>query len=113
MMFADDVILMSSTAKGLQRSFDVAGEFAKVWRFKYNLGVDKTAVMVFGGVREGGSWCVGECNTGGAELSVFGCQVGEWCEQVEGKEVGTVKEGVRGLLEGVGTGDEGGVTDGG
>jgi len=58
LMFADDVILMSSTAKGLQRSFDVAGEFAKVWRFKYNLGVDKTAVMVFGGVREGESWCV-------------------------------------------------------
>ena len=56
LMFADDIVILSSTRQGLQRSFDIAGEFSKRWRFKFNFGTDKTAVMVFGGVREGEGW---------------------------------------------------------
>lgn len=56
LMFADDVVLLSDTAAGLQRSFEMAGWFAWRWRFKFNFGVDKSAVMVFGGAREGERW---------------------------------------------------------
>ena len=56
LMFADDIVMLSSTARGLQRSFDIAGAFSKHWRFKFNFGTDKTAVMVFGGVRGREEW---------------------------------------------------------
>jgi hypothetical protein len=56
LMFADDVVMLASTAAGLQRSFDIAGRFGWRWRFKFNFGQDKSAVMVFGGVRDGERW---------------------------------------------------------
>jgi hypothetical protein len=56
LMFADDVVMLASSWQALQRAFDIAGKFSKKWRFKFNFGVDKTAVMVFGGVREGEEW---------------------------------------------------------
>ena len=56
LMFADDVVMVASTAAGLQRSLDLAGEYSRKWRFHFNFGQDKTAVMVFGGVREGEKW---------------------------------------------------------
>jgi hypothetical protein len=46
LLFADDIIMVDSSALGLQKSFDVAGAFARKWRFRYNFGPDKTAVMV-------------------------------------------------------------------
>ena len=56
LMFADDVVLLSSTKEGLQRSLDIAGDFSRKWRFKFNFGRDKTAVMVFGGTGREESW---------------------------------------------------------
>jgi hypothetical protein len=56
LMFADDVILVATTKEGLQRSLEVAEWFARRWRFSYNFGPDKTAVLVAGGVREGEEW---------------------------------------------------------
>ena len=58
LMFADDIVMLASTREGLQRSFDIAGEFSKRWRFKFNFGADKTAVMVFGGRRGGEAWAL-------------------------------------------------------
>lgn len=60
LMFADDVVMMASSAEDLQRCFDVVYNFSRRWRFKYNFGVDKTAVMVCGGVGAGESWTLGE-----------------------------------------------------
>jgi hypothetical protein len=56
LMFADDVILVATTKEGLQRSLEVAEWFARRWRFSYNFGPDKTAVLVAGGAREGEEW---------------------------------------------------------
>jgi hypothetical protein len=61
LMFADDVILVAETKEGLQRSFEVAEWFARRWRFSYNFGPDKTAVVVAGGVREGEEWMLCVC----------------------------------------------------
>ena len=35
-------------------------EYSRRWRFRFNFGPDKSAVMVFGGVREGEEWWLGE-----------------------------------------------------
>ena len=56
LMFADDVVMMASSAAELQRCFEAVGRFSVRWRFKFNFGQDKTAVMVRGGVREGERW---------------------------------------------------------
>ena len=58
LMFADDVVMLADSAAGhgLQRSFDLAGWFGWRWRFKFNFGEDKSAVMVFGGAKEGERW---------------------------------------------------------
>jgi hypothetical protein len=60
MMFADDVVLLADTAEGLQSSLERAWGFSQKWRFDYNFGVDKSAVVVFGGVREGEKWVLGD-----------------------------------------------------
>ena len=65
LMFADDVVMMASSAAELQRCFDAVARFSVRWRFKFNFGVDKTAVMVCGGVREGERW-----ELGGREVEV-------------------------------------------
>jgi hypothetical protein len=49
LLFADDVILADTSAVGLQKTFDVAGAYGRRWRFNFNFGKDKTAVMVCGG----------------------------------------------------------------
>ena len=56
LMFADDVVVMASSAGELQRMFDVLSRFAQRWRFKFNFGADKTAVMVCGGMVGGYKW---------------------------------------------------------
>ena len=42
-------MILDKTREGLHKSVDVASAFSKKWRFAYNFGRDKTAVMVFGG----------------------------------------------------------------
>ena len=59
LMFADDVVLIASSAIELQRMFDVLSRFAQRWRFKFNFGADKTAVMVCGDMVAGYSWVLG------------------------------------------------------
>jgi hypothetical protein len=56
LMFADDVVMLADTAAGLQRSFELAGWYGWRWRFKFNFGEDKSAVMVFGGAKKGEKW---------------------------------------------------------
>ena len=59
LMFADDVVLMATSASELQRMFDVVSRFAHRWRFKFNFGTDKTAVMVCGDQIGGYEWTLG------------------------------------------------------
>jgi hypothetical protein len=59
LMFADDVVVIASSAGELQRMFDVLGRFAQRWRFKFNFGADKTAVMVCGDMGLGYKWVLG------------------------------------------------------
>ena len=49
LLFADDVVILDSSKEGLQASLDVAWEYSRRWRFEYNFGKDKSAVVVFGG----------------------------------------------------------------
>ena len=53
------LVLLADTAEGLQRSLDRAWGFSRKWRFDYNF---KSAVVVFGGVREGEQWMLGDIN---------------------------------------------------
>jgi len=55
-MFADDIVMIASSAEELQRMFDCVGLYGVRWRFKFNFGVDKTAVLVCGGVYDGETW---------------------------------------------------------
>ena len=59
LMFVDDVVMVASSVEGLQRMFDVVAAYGRRWRFKYNFGPNKTAVMVCGGVRAGEGWVLG------------------------------------------------------
>ena len=49
LLYADDIILFSETADGLQRGFDILADYCNIWKLKVN--VNKTKVMVF---RKGG-----------------------------------------------------------
>ena len=62
LMIADDVVMVASTAAGLQRSLDLAGEYIRRWRFHFNFGQDTTAV----------NWCLVERERGRS-----GCWQGE------------------------------------
>ena len=60
LLFADDIVIVDESAEGLQKSLDVAFAYSLKWRFKYNHGEDKSAVMVFGKRRKGERCCLGE-----------------------------------------------------
>jgi hypothetical protein len=49
LLFADDIVIVDSSKEGLQQSLDVAWAYSRRWRFEFNHGEDKSAVMVFGG----------------------------------------------------------------
>jgi hypothetical protein len=49
LMYADDMVLVADTKEGLQRSINLAYEYSKRWRFLFNVGKDKTEVVVFHG----------------------------------------------------------------
>ena len=49
LMYADDMVLLADSREGLQRSIDAAFEFSRRWRFLFNVGKDKTEIMVFHG----------------------------------------------------------------
>jgi hypothetical protein len=49
LMYADDMVLMADTKEGLQRSINLAYEYSKRWRFLFNVGKDKTEIVVFHG----------------------------------------------------------------
>jgi hypothetical protein len=59
LLFADDIVLLDESAEGLQRSLDVAYAYSLRWRYRYNCGKDKSAVMVFGGSRKKERWWLG------------------------------------------------------
>ena len=50
LMYADDMVLLSEDSQGLQKSLDIAFEYSQKWRFQFNLGKDKTEIMIYRGV---------------------------------------------------------------
>lgn len=36
LLFADDIVLLAETSKGLQRMLEEVGEYSKNWRFRLN-----------------------------------------------------------------------------
>lgn len=46
LLFADDILLLSETKKGMDRLLAIAAEYARKWRFSFN--AEKSAIMVFG-----------------------------------------------------------------
>ena len=46
--FADDIVLLATSALQLQMMLDAVAEYARTWRFKFNPGLSKTAVIIFG-----------------------------------------------------------------
>ena len=48
--YADDLLLVSETKEGLQRLFNVVGDFCQFSGLKLNMGKDKTAWMQANGV---------------------------------------------------------------
>ena len=49
LMFADDVVVLESSAEALRQTLRVVWEYSQRWRFRFNFGKDKSAVMVVGG----------------------------------------------------------------
>ena len=49
LMYADDMVLLADTQEGLQRSITLAYEYSRRWRFLFNVGKDKTEIMIFHG----------------------------------------------------------------
>ena len=49
LMYADDMVLLADSKEGLQRSIDAAFEYSRKWRFLFNVGKDKTEIMIFHG----------------------------------------------------------------
>jgi hypothetical protein len=45
LLYADDIILLSESAKGLQKSLDILKTYCDKWNLKINIG--KTKVIVF------------------------------------------------------------------
>ena len=60
LLFADDIVLLADSQEGLQRSLDIAWRYSRRWRFNFNLGKDKSEVMVLGGQVPGERFCLGE-----------------------------------------------------
>ena len=46
LMFADDVVLIARSARGLQRSLDIASGYSRLWNFRFNVGRGKSEGMV-------------------------------------------------------------------
>lgn len=60
LLFADDIVILDETPEGLQKSLDVAYKYSLKWRFKFNCGKDKSAVIVFGRKKKGLKWSLGD-----------------------------------------------------
>ena len=60
LMFADDIVLLSDSQEGLQRSLNIAWQYSRKWRFNFNLGTSKSEVMVVGGRVTGQQFWLGE-----------------------------------------------------
>jgi hypothetical protein len=48
LLFADDVIIIAETREGLQKALSIAYEYSRKWRFVFNVGIEKSAVLVVG-----------------------------------------------------------------
>ena len=48
LLYADDVVILTSCPHDLQRALNAADAWAKSWRFNFAVGANKTAVMRFG-----------------------------------------------------------------
>jgi hypothetical protein len=46
LMFADDVAIVARSAAGLQRNLDIATGYSHIWNFRFNVGRDKSEVMI-------------------------------------------------------------------
>ena len=51
LMYADDMVLVADSKKGLQDSIDAAFAYSSKWRFLFNAAKDKTEIMFFHGQR--------------------------------------------------------------
>ena len=58
-LFADDIALIAETREDLQKAFDLAHEYSKKWRFEFNIGVEKSAVLVVGKQDNPHRWTLG------------------------------------------------------
>ena len=58
-LFADDVGFVCKTQESLQGAFDIAHRYGVRWRFEFNVGVEKSAVLVVGGGFESSKWFLG------------------------------------------------------
>ena len=48
LMFADDVAIIARSAEGLQGNLDIATGYSHIWNFRFNVGRDKSEVMIIG-----------------------------------------------------------------
>ena len=81
--YADDITVLSPTAKGLQRLFDICDEYASEWRFKF--GIKKTKCMTINGnvFKSTPTWLLGSQmveNT--KQLEILGTVFDENCNYV-------------------------------
>jgi hypothetical protein len=60
LMFADDIVFVAQSKEALQQAFDIAYTYSRKWRFDFNIGKDKSAVMVVGGEEEGDRRMLGD-----------------------------------------------------
>jgi len=67
LMFADDVVLLSSSPEGLQKLLNIAHIYSGKWRFNFGTDAGKSEVVVFGGAPIRQKWLLGDI-----ELKVAG-----------------------------------------
>ena len=60
LLYADDVILLSESAEGLQRGLDCMYEYCNTWRLKLNVNKSKIVIFKIGRRRMNESWFYGD-----------------------------------------------------
>ena len=67
LLYADDIVMMAEDGEQLQRMLDVAGDYAKRWKLRFNSR--KRKVMVTGGGHTLGRWLVEDGRGGEIQIS--------------------------------------------
>ena len=53
LLYADDLVILAESHEELQQALAALAEWARLWRFSFSPGVDKSAVMIFRGRHSG------------------------------------------------------------